>query len=319
MDKEKVGLFIGNLRKEKNISQESLSNMLHVDRTLISKWENGKVLPDVEMMIKLCSIFDVEIDELIYGERKSNKNKNDIKNSMSNYLKRKEKMYKKIRLILLVLLLFILLSSGVFAYVYFTNRNVKMDDNYELEVIKKHNCSNEIKEYYEFSLNSGRVYFVCIDEIYLRGLHDKTLYYYFANTYADFSDQLKHITDNMDLVETYRDGGTKIYKKYDLTIIECHKIDGNRDVYFGDSSLTYQDGFCENTVVEFVGKLLKINEDSVLLDDPNDDTCDTLVHVSNIDEVKDKLKVGDSVTVLFNGFVNESCPGQIYGQIKITE
>ena len=65
MDNEKVGLFISKLRKEKQISQEALANELHVDRTLISKWENGKAMPDLKTLKALATLYNIPFEEIL--------------------------------------------------------------------------------------------------------------------------------------------------------------------------------------------------------------------------------------------------------------
>jgi len=120
MKKDQIGKFIKELRLENKMSQEELSNSLHVDRTLISKWENGKVIPDLEMMNDLCSIFNIELDEIIYGERKNKKNNSEIKNNLFDYILNKETKYRRIKIFSIILVLFVLLISFCFLIYYFS-------------------------------------------------------------------------------------------------------------------------------------------------------------------------------------------------------
>ena len=64
MDQEKIGKFISKVRKEKNITQEQLADKLHITNRAISKWENGICLPDVSIMMELCKILDISINDL---------------------------------------------------------------------------------------------------------------------------------------------------------------------------------------------------------------------------------------------------------------
>lgn len=68
MDQIKIGKFISTKRKEKNITQSKLSEMLNITDRAISKWENGVCLPDVGVMIELCKILDITINDLFSGE-----------------------------------------------------------------------------------------------------------------------------------------------------------------------------------------------------------------------------------------------------------
>ena len=70
-----------NLRKEKNLSQEELANVLGVSRQTISKWETGESTPDFDRIIPLCEFYGITSDELISGkkdivEAKKEENKN---------------------------------------------------------------------------------------------------------------------------------------------------------------------------------------------------------------------------------------------------
>lgn len=73
MDKNKIGNFLIELRKEKNISQQDLSDKLNISRESISKWERGINLPSTDILINIADIFDLTLDELVKGER-NNKN-----------------------------------------------------------------------------------------------------------------------------------------------------------------------------------------------------------------------------------------------------
>ncbi|AIO19466.1 HTH-type transcriptional regulator Xre [Candidatus Izimaplasma bacterium HR1] len=67
----KTGNRISSLRKNRNLSQEDLAELLNVSRQTISKWENQEVLPDAYNLIGLSKIFRVSIDELLLGKTHS--------------------------------------------------------------------------------------------------------------------------------------------------------------------------------------------------------------------------------------------------------
>ena len=69
MDQIKTGRFIAELRKEKNMTQRNLADKLGVTDRAISKWENGRGLPDVSLMKPLCEILGISVTELLNGER----------------------------------------------------------------------------------------------------------------------------------------------------------------------------------------------------------------------------------------------------------
>jgi len=72
MNQEKIGKFIAELRKEKKLTQESLANKLCITDRAISKWENGRGLPDLSLMMPLCEILEISINELLSGEKIKN-------------------------------------------------------------------------------------------------------------------------------------------------------------------------------------------------------------------------------------------------------
>ena len=69
MDLIKIGKFIATLRKEKNLTQEELAEKLYVTDRAVSKWERGLSLPDADKMLDLCNIFDINVNELLNGEK----------------------------------------------------------------------------------------------------------------------------------------------------------------------------------------------------------------------------------------------------------
>jgi len=72
MDQEKIGRFISMCRKEKNMTQEQLAEKLGVSNKSVSRWENGKNMPDYSLLKDLCCILSISINELFSGERISN-------------------------------------------------------------------------------------------------------------------------------------------------------------------------------------------------------------------------------------------------------
>ena len=68
MDQIAIGRYIARKRKEQNLTQEQLSEQLGVSNKTISKWENGKCMPDYSLIQKLCEALDVTLPELMDGE-----------------------------------------------------------------------------------------------------------------------------------------------------------------------------------------------------------------------------------------------------------
>ena len=68
MDQIKIGKFIAQCRKSKQLTQAELAEKLGITDRAISKWENGKGMPDSSIMIDLCNILGINVNELLSGE-----------------------------------------------------------------------------------------------------------------------------------------------------------------------------------------------------------------------------------------------------------
>lgn len=96
MDQEKIGHFIAQCRKEQKLTQEQLANKLGITGKSISRWENGKTMPDISLFEPLCNELNISINDLLKGQKIDNK-KNPVKISAetlmdySKYIKRKNK------------------------------------------------------------------------------------------------------------------------------------------------------------------------------------------------------------------------------------
>lgn len=82
MNQEVIGKFISTCRKEKGLTQTQLAEKLNITNRAVSKWETGKSVPDAAIMLDLCEILDVSVNELLSGERIA----------MENYQKKRKKI-----------------------------------------------------------------------------------------------------------------------------------------------------------------------------------------------------------------------------------
>ena len=71
MDQIKIGKFIAEIRKEQNFTQRQLADTLSISDKTVSKWECGKGLPEVSLMIPLCDALQITVNDLLTGERVS--------------------------------------------------------------------------------------------------------------------------------------------------------------------------------------------------------------------------------------------------------
>ena len=123
MEQQKIGKFIHDLRKEKELTQKQLADLVGVSDKTISKWETGRGIPDTVIMGELCKVLGISINELLSGERLSNDNYNGkAEENMVNLLKDSElqkdkQKWSKINIILnllwILLLMFMIAILGM--------------------------------------------------------------------------------------------------------------------------------------------------------------------------------------------------------------
>lgn len=68
MNQEKIGKFIASCRKECGYTQAALAEKLGITDRAVSKWETGKSMPDVSIMLELCNLITISVNELLTGE-----------------------------------------------------------------------------------------------------------------------------------------------------------------------------------------------------------------------------------------------------------
>lgn len=115
MEQQKIGSFLKELRKEKNLTQEELAEKLNVSGRTVSRWETGSNMPDISMLVELAEFYDVSIPEIINGERESGTMKEKVKEtalSLSDYA---EAINKRIKMRLFWLTVAALI--GIIAFV----------------------------------------------------------------------------------------------------------------------------------------------------------------------------------------------------------
>ena len=76
MDQIKIGKFISECRKKENLTQAQLAEKLNITDRAVSKWENGKAMPDSSIMLELCNILGISVNELLRGEEINMENNN---------------------------------------------------------------------------------------------------------------------------------------------------------------------------------------------------------------------------------------------------
>lgn len=82
MDPIRIGAFLKELRKERNLTQEAIAGKFGVTQRSVSRWENGTTMPDISVLIELADFYDIDIRELLRGERKSENMDTDLKETL---------------------------------------------------------------------------------------------------------------------------------------------------------------------------------------------------------------------------------------------
>ena len=149
MDTEKIGQLIKKIRKENHLTQKQFADKYGVTYQAVSKWENGKNLPDVSLIKEICKDFNMNMESMLEGT-----------------LAKEKKKKRKIIFILGTLLLIILL--GATFVIVFKNKN-----DFEFKTIST-TCK-------EFTLNGSIAYNNNQSSIYISnidycGKKDNTLY-----------------------------------------------------------------------------------------------------------------------------------------------
>ena len=122
MDQVKIGKFIADCRKKKNLTQMQLAEKLGITDKAISKWERGIAMPDSSIMLELCDILGISVNELLSGEEIKMENYNkEMENKLLEMVEEKERNDKQLLALEVVigvlssLVLFIPVFIGSFA------------------------------------------------------------------------------------------------------------------------------------------------------------------------------------------------------------
>ena len=129
MDQIKIGKFIQLLRKDKNLTQVELANRIGVSDRAVSKWENGRGLPDYEYIQDLCKELDISFNEFMAGEKIEDKDtETKLEENLTNAYKdsiKSEKRLFKIKTILITILIIVLALVSMFVIDAHQMRNDK--------------------------------------------------------------------------------------------------------------------------------------------------------------------------------------------------
>lgn len=144
MDPKQIGSLIYKLRTKNNLTQKELADKLLVTSQAISKWENGRGIPDIEMLQKLSEIFNVDIAELLAGK-----------------VNKKAKRVTESKIIMLILIVIIVLLS-LLAVIKVLRVNPKTED-FKVSKLASDNDSFHIKGIIAYNNNKKSIYISKVD------------------------------------------------------------------------------------------------------------------------------------------------------------
>ena len=150
MNQEKIGQFIKQIREENHLTQKELADLLGVTFQAVSKWENGKNIPDIAILKQISDEFHVNIDEILNGERNLN---------------HKKKQNNLLFIILIIVGIGILLTLGIIL----KNNN----SSYEFKTISSKCADFKISGSAAYNKEKATIY---ISNIEFCGKEDSTIY-----------------------------------------------------------------------------------------------------------------------------------------------
>ena len=86
MDNEKIGKLIYGLRKERNMTQLQLAEILHISDKTVSKWERGQGCPDISLLLELSRVLGVDMEKLLSGRLEANEERGGNMKKLNFYV-----------------------------------------------------------------------------------------------------------------------------------------------------------------------------------------------------------------------------------------
>lgn len=120
MNQIKIGKFIALCRKEQGMTQANLAEKLGITDRAVSKWENGKSMPDSGIMLELCELLEINVNELLSGEKidmnnyeeKTEENLRQVLNRVEKILNENRVLKLAITILLIIIAMFVAFEFG---------------------------------------------------------------------------------------------------------------------------------------------------------------------------------------------------------------
>ena len=120
MNQIKIGKFIASCRKEQGMTQANLAEKLGITDRAVSKWENGKSMPDSGIMLELCELLKINVNELLSGEKidmnnyeeKTEENLQQVLNKVEKILNENRVLKFGITILLIIIAMLVAFEFG---------------------------------------------------------------------------------------------------------------------------------------------------------------------------------------------------------------
>ncbi len=106
MDQVKIGNYIRELRKSRELTQEQMAEQFNVSRRTVSRWETGMNMPDIDILLEMSDFFDVDLREILEGARKNEMMNEEVKDAVlkvAEYSNEQKKRTAKVVLVFFVI------------------------------------------------------------------------------------------------------------------------------------------------------------------------------------------------------------------------
>ena len=159
MDQVKIGKFIAQCRKNKNLTQAELAEKLNITDRAISKWETGKGMPDSGIMLELCNELGISVNELLSGEMIDMNNYN--KKAEENLLEMKKLKEESDKRLLTMEIVIGVLSCLILFVLIFVASLVEMSDGLRILLITIGFISFIIAMFFGLKIEQTAGYYEC--------------------------------------------------------------------------------------------------------------------------------------------------------------
>lgn len=250
MEKNKIGKFLVQLRKEQNLTQYDIADQIPISREAVSKWERGITKPNKSSLERLSEIFDISVEEILIGKRLSKNKKEEIK-KLTLELYGSKLFLKKVVialflflvLIIILFLLYYFLSNYNSIKVYTINNSsnntvindgilVLTKDNiyFSISNVQAKKTIRMIALYYIDDKNKELIY--STEDCYIN-LYD----FYGYNSYFDYN-KMDYIIDNLYLDISYDDNEIETIKLNFIEDFANNKIYNDKEKNIVDNKLS---------------------------------------------------------------------------------